>query len=214
MTFMSETLPTRARKPRGQGASRRGEILEAAKRLFIEEGFAQATMRRIAAEVGVSPTALYLHFPDKEAILKAIAEDFFAELLVVLQRTQNQAAPTIARLRDGLVAYVNFALERADEYRLTFYLRSGKALALADCGEPDQADLSFLVLESAVEQLLAEGTFRPGNPVVIAESIWCAMHGVTGIVMDMLPRVQSSKDELIESMITIVLTGCACREPV
>jgi AcrR family transcriptional regulator len=215
MTSTSETLPIRARKPRGQGASRRGEILEAAKRLFIEEGFAEATMRRIASEVGVSPTAIYLHFPDKEAILQAIAEDFFAELLVVLQRTQNHELPTVQRLRAGLRAYVDFALERVDEYRLTFNVRHAKAMAMPEeHAEPDQADLSFLVLESAVEQLLAEGTFRPGNPAVIAESIWCAMHGVTGVVMDMLPRTQSTKDDLIESVITMVLTGCTCKHPV
>lgn len=77
MNHITESVAVRTRKPRGQGASRRGEILDAAKRLFTEEGYAQATMRRIAAEVGVSPTALYLHFADKEAILRAIAEDFF-----------------------------------------------------------------------------------------------------------------------------------------
>jgi AcrR family transcriptional regulator len=211
MVDISEVLPTRTRKPRGQGASRRGEILEAAKRIFTEEGFAQATMRRIAAEVGVSPTAIYLHFADKEAILKAIAEDFFAELLVVLQDTQGREGNGLQRLRAGLRAYVEFALDRADEYRLTFQTREVKSLDLG-CAEPDVADLSFQVLEAAVQQLLAEGAFRPGNPVVIAESIWCAMHGVTAIVMDMMPRLQATKDELIESVIRATILGFACRE--
>jgi AcrR family transcriptional regulator len=212
MAHISELLPARTRKPRGQGASRRGEILEAAKRLFTEEGFAHATMRRIAAEVGVSPTAIYLHFADKEAILKAIAEDFFAELLVVLQAKAEREGPTLQRLRDGLRAYVEFALERADEYRLTFQTRQVKGLDLG-CGAPDVADLSFLVLEHTVEDLLAEGVFRPGDPEAIAESIWCAMHGVTAVVMDMMPRVQTAKDTLIESVIGAIITGFACQQP-
>ncbi len=71
----------RTRKPRGQGASRRGEILASAKRLFLQDGIQHATMRRIAADVGVSSTALYVYFPDKTAILDAIAEGMFEALL-------------------------------------------------------------------------------------------------------------------------------------
>src|SRR5271165_2093728 len=104
MNHMSEPCAARTRKPRGQGASRRGEILDAAKRLFIEEGFAHATMRRIAGEVGVSPTAIYLHFADKDAILRAIAEDFFSELLVVLQNNRASNEQPLACLRAGLRA--------------------------------------------------------------------------------------------------------------
>jgi AcrR family transcriptional regulator len=69
------------RKRRGQGASRRGEILDAAKRLFLTEGFERATIRKIAAAVGVSSAALYLYFPDKGAILRGIAESTLETLL-------------------------------------------------------------------------------------------------------------------------------------
>jgi hypothetical protein len=60
---------------------------------------------------------------------------------------------------------------------------------------------------------LAGGVFRPGDPVVIAESIWCALHGVTSVVMDMMPRVQASKEALISSVIDAVITGFTCRTP-
>jgi AcrR family transcriptional regulator len=206
MVDISETLPARTRKPRGQGASRRGEILDAAKRLFTEEGFAHATMRRIAAEVGVSPTAIYLHFADKEAILRAIAEDFFVELLVVLHERRKPDGPPLARLREGMRAYVDFSLERADEYRLTFQTRN-------DGEAPAVADQSFAELEHSVEELLASGVFRRGDPAVIAETIWCALHGVTSVVMDMMPRVHASKEALIDSVIDAVIKGFTCREP-
>lgn len=215
MDNLIEPCAPRTRKPRGQGASRRGEILDAAKRLFIEEGFAHATMRRIAGEVGVSPTAIYLHFADKDAILKAIAEDFFSELLAMLLQAQAHEGAPLERMRTGLRAYVDIALERADEYRLTFHTREVKALSLAaSCDVPDVADQSFAVLEHVVEELLANGVFRPGDPVLIAEAIWSAMHGVTSVVMDMMPRVQTTKDALIACVIDTVLNGFACRDPV
>ena len=89
--------PPRSRKPRGQGASRRAEILASATRLFLEEGVDHVTMRRIAQAVGVSPTALYVYFPDKAAIFLAIAETWFAELLEVLAASQRAGAVMATR---------------------------------------------------------------------------------------------------------------------
>lgn len=219
MDQMSETLPTppgnptlrkpMLRKPRGQGASRRGEILVAAKRLFIEEGFANATMRRIAGEVGVSPTALYLHFADKEAILQAIADDYFSELLVKLHETQAFEGPPLTKLRRGLRAYVDFGLERIDEYRLTFQSRQVRAGAPA-CEGADVADMSFAVLEQAVQDLLAEGIFRAGDRDTIAETIWVCLHGVTSALVDLSAKICTPGDRLIESVIETVITGLAC----
>jgi AcrR family transcriptional regulator len=216
MDQMSETLPPPAptrkpmlRKPRGQGASRRGEILEAAKRLFTEEGFANATMRRIAAEVGVSPTALYLHFADKEAILQAIADDYFSELLVKLHATQALEGPPLTRLRHGLRAYVDFGLERIDEYRLTFQSRAARAGAPAPCQDVDVADMSFAVLEHAVAELLEAGVFRAGDKVAIAETIWCCLHGLTSVLVDLTEKVATPHDALIQSVIDSVITGLA-----
>jgi AcrR family transcriptional regulator len=211
MNVLDRTLPLRTRKPRGQGASRRGEILEAAKKLFIEEGFPQATMRRIAAVVGVSPTALYLHFSDKEAILQAIADDFFAELLVELHNSEGAETTPLAKLRAGMCAYVKFSMERADEYRLTFQVRHAKVMD-GPHDKPDPGDLSFAILETAVQRLIEEGVFQPGDPVLISESIWCALHGLTAVLMDHTEQAQSTRDALMNSVIAMILRGLASRE--
>jgi AcrR family transcriptional regulator len=210
MNHLIEPCPVRTRKPRGQGASRRGEILDAAKRLFTEEGFAHATMRRIAAEVGVSPTAIYLHFADKDAILKAIAEDFFSELLVILRSTQHSDEPPLLRLRTGLRAYVSFGLERADEYRLTFNSAKNPSLSNA-CEEVDVADVSFDVLVSAVTGLMDAGIFRPADPVLVGESLWTCMHGVTSAAIDLQERLQRDLWTLVDFSIDTLLDGLSVK---
>ncbi|PZQ45154.1 MAG: TetR/AcrR family transcriptional regulator, partial [Phenylobacterium zucineum] len=53
--------PRSARKPKGEGHARRAEILAAAERIFVEVGYEGATIRKIAEEVGLSSTALYMH---------------------------------------------------------------------------------------------------------------------------------------------------------
>ena len=57
-----------ARKPKGDGHLRRAEILRAAERIFVAEGYEGATIRKIADEVGVSSTCLYMHFRDKDPV--------------------------------------------------------------------------------------------------------------------------------------------------
>jgi AcrR family transcriptional regulator len=212
MSSLIEPCPARTRKPRGQGASRRGEILDAAKRLFIEEGFAQATMRRIAAEVGVSPTAIYLHFADKDAILKAIAEDFFSELLVLLRRSQTAGGPSLDRLRAGLRAYVEFGLERADEYKLTFNNARERGLARPPCEDVDVADLSFEVLVTSVTDLMEAGAVGRANAVLVAEMLWTCMHGVTSAAIDLQGRLQNDIWALVDFSIATLIAGLTGRD--
>ena len=69
------------RKAKGEGHSRRGEILSAAERIFVERGYEGATIRKIADEVGLSSTALYMHFADKGEILQEICRDAFGRLI-------------------------------------------------------------------------------------------------------------------------------------
>lgn len=194
--------PARIRKPRGQGASRRGEILAAAKRLFLQDGIQHATMRRIAAELGVSSTALYVYFPDKTAILDAIAEAMFEALLVAYAGSQDQELPRLARFRAGLLAYVDLALSRPDEYRLTFDAKSASA-----CSKVEAADKSFDMLKSSVAELMDAGTFRPGDPLEVAEALWACLHGVVMLLLNQPGHVETEPKRLVDAVVDAAIRG-------
>ncbi|HLI66808.1 MAG TPA: helix-turn-helix domain-containing protein, partial [Caulobacteraceae bacterium] len=81
MTTTLTKPPKSARKAKGDGHLRRAEILHAAERIFVRDGYQGATIRKIAEEVGVSSTALYMHFRDKDEILLEICEGAIATLL-------------------------------------------------------------------------------------------------------------------------------------
>lgn len=204
---MSAVISTR--KPRGQGAARRGEILAAAKRLFLEEGYEHATMRRIAAEVGVSAAALYGYFPDKEAILRTIAEVTFGELLMWLEESQHGNAPPLDRFKAGLRAYVAFGLARRDEYRLTFLAKmiapERRAAACADA--IDAADRSFAILERGIAELMDVGIFAPGDTLAAAEAAWACLHGTTALLLDQPEHLQTTPDRLVDTVAAMILRG-------
>jgi AcrR family transcriptional regulator len=209
------TIATKSeRKPRGQGASRRGEILDAAKRLFLTDGFERATIRKIAASVGVSSAALYLYFPDKEAILRAIAESTFETLLARLEESQRQADTDLERLRAGLRAYVAFGLAHPDEYRLTFL---AKMMASCGPGRPSEpydhvpaADRSFDLMANGIERLMQVGIFRPADPILTAEAVWASLHGVTALLLDQREHLESETETLVTAVIDMAVRGlCA-----
>src|SRR3954454_21367047 len=99
-----------ARKAKGDGHLRRAEILEAAERIFVAEGYEGATIRKIADEVGVSSTALYMHFPDKGCILAEICERTFENLLARNSEIAQKPLDAVVRTRMMLDAYMRWGL--------------------------------------------------------------------------------------------------------
>ena len=196
----------RTRKPRGQGASRRGEILAAATRIFLEEGVAHATMRRIAAAVGVSPTALYVYFPDKEAIVRAIAEATFAELLETLEASQRIGGALPDRFRAGLRAYIAFGLSRPDAYRVTFLSPASRGQP-DPCGTIQAADHSFAILQHGIDDMMAAGLFRPGPSEAAAEAVWACLHGITAMLLDQAEHIKTPHEQLIQQVIGMAVAG-------
>src|SRR5262245_59256476 len=91
------------RKAWGHGHERRGEIVTAAKRLFMSAGYEAVTTRQLAQEVGISQTGLYVYFKSKEEILSEIRQSAFQRLAdrfrEIAGRTQNTA--TLKRLLAG-----------------------------------------------------------------------------------------------------------------
>src|SRR5438132_8367673 len=88
-----------ARKAKGDGHLRRAEILEAAERIFVAEGYEGATIRKIADEVGVSSTALYMHFHDKACILLEICQNTFQVLLARNAEIAGRPLDPVVRTR-------------------------------------------------------------------------------------------------------------------
>src|SRR5215212_11892612 len=123
----------------------RTKILDAARELFVSEGYEAVTMRRIAERIEYSPTAIYFHFRDKDALLRELCDtDFraFAEGFTVLARI----ADPVERLRASGYAYIDFGMNNPSHYRLMFM--TPKNLAAKDSaiaqGDPAEDAYAFL----------------------------------------------------------------------
>ncbi len=171
-----------ARKPKGEGHARRGEILAAAERIFVDCGYEGATIRKIADEVGVSSTALYMHFRDKSQILHEICETAFDRLLTVDLAIIERPLPPSEKVRAILDAYISFGFDNPNAYRLVFMTRPHEAEDGAQSVAQRLGRQVFDRFQACVEELADEGRLKT-TPEVAAQTLWAGAHGVVALLI-------------------------------
>jgi AcrR family transcriptional regulator len=111
----------RARNPHGQGGKLRAELIAAADHILAQTGnFEALSLRGVAREVGIATPSIYLHFPDKRALIRAVLEVRFEQLRVAVQEAALAATGPDQQLRAGCRAYCQFATENPNAYRVLF----------------------------------------------------------------------------------------------
>ncbi len=207
MSVAVEKAQRSARKAKGDGHLRRAEILEAAQRIFLAEGYQGATIRKIADEVGVSSTALYMHFPDKDQILLEICDGAINEMLAANAEIAARPIDALARIRLMADAYVRFALTNPNAYQLVFCspmqaITPEKQEATMALGER-----SFEKFLGVVRELAAAGRLRTGTAESAAQVMWAACHGVVALIITRPTFPWAPPEELQKVMIEGVLHG-------
>jgi AcrR family transcriptional regulator len=198
-----------ARKAKGDGHLRRAEILEAAERIFVSDGYQGATIRKIADEVGVSSTALYMHFRDKDEILQEICEGAIGALLASNTEISGRPIDAVSRVHQMLEAYMRFGLDNPNTYQLAFcaVARAGEAVRY-----PTVADLGsrcYQLFEGAVAAIASEGRLRTGSVDSAAQALWMACHGLVALRISRGSVEWAPDEELMSVMLDGLFHGLA-----
>lgn len=193
-------------------AELRGRILEAARELFVTEGFEAVSMRKIARAVEYSPTAIYLHFPDKQSMLEAICDEDFLALATRFRKIATIQDP-IERLRAAGRAYAEFGLEHPHHYQLMFMTprpHHTPEKSRIERGNPEQDAYAFL--NWTVGEAIAAGRLREelDDVELVSQIVWSGVHGIASLLItksnepwiDWRPR-----QRLIEEMLDMTLHG-------
>ena len=161
----------------------RTRILDAARELFAEEGYDAVTMRRIAERIEYSPTAIYFHFRDKEALLRELCETDFRALAAQFATIARIADP-IERLRRAGMAYLDFGLQNPNHYR-TMFMTPHPPVHKKDFnieqGNPEVDAYAFV--KSIVAEGIESKRFRPElkDAELLAQTVWAGVHGVISL---------------------------------
>ncbi len=155
------------------------KILRAAHKLFDREGADAVSMRRVAELVGITPMAIYRHFPNREALLKRLSDDSFDT--VAHEWEASATHPDILkRLLALLEPYLNYALEHPHLFDHAFSVRRDDARRFPEDFRARQSP-TLNVVADAVAEGMRRGVLKQDDPWDAAMSLWAHAHGLVAL---------------------------------
>lgn len=188
----------RSERPYHHGDLRRS-LVEAGLELLEQRGLSGISLRAAARRAGVSHAAPYHHFADKADLVEALAVECLAGFTATLQEAWNDTqGSSLHRLRAVGIAYVGYALERPERFRLMNWPEwhrrpQGQAATTgSDAPSPQlAARASFDVLLTAIRACQEDGLVYRGDADRIALAAWALVHGLAVLAIE--GRVGSGK---------------------
>jgi AcrR family transcriptional regulator len=176
-------------------------ILDAAREIFVREGYESFTMRKLAKKIEYSPGSVYLHFKNKEALFECLVEESFARLLKTLRNLRNgqESKDPVEELTKGLRAYVEFGLRNPNDYRFVFMLRPPVEI------RPYKVHEAFEVLRCMVRRCVEEKRFRAVDVETTSQALWASVHGITSLLIQRPAFPWVPKNELVEGIISTAM---------
>jgi AcrR family transcriptional regulator len=188
-------------------AAFREQVLEAARKIVLKEGFEALTMRRIADAIEYAPGTIYLYFKSRDEIAAELTQRGFEELLRAFAPAARVIDP-VKRLNKLGELYIKFGLEHPEAYRLIFMESYTAAVfdakATSNVGE---RALQFLV--RAFDELREQGKLATAAPSAqLADVFWSAVHGIVSLKLTCSGRYpETPTDELLHLMQSVTLRG-------
>lgn len=182
-------------------------MLAEAVKTIQKRGVDSLTLRSVGEKLGVSRTALYRHFANKEALLGAVAHEGFRKLRTELFDAWDLAGRGRAGFMAMGSAYVAFATRHPSHYRVMF----GGVLRSGDAALPpgDQTVDAFGVLVDALIELQGKRLVREDPPEQLALFVWSVVHGVAMLALDGVLQTPQATDTLSRFATERLFSGIA-----
>lgn len=158
-------------------------LIKAGVEILAKEGVGGLSLRKVAQRAGVSHSAPYAHFPDKQSLIAAISTEGFNQLYNELEAAISPHAKTPKKqLVEGAQAYVRFALKNSDTFKIMF---SGVL-------EKEKDYPSFVEISSKTFKLVIEvvqacqnvGVLPAAPANLMAVSVWGQVHGIVSLALE------------------------------
>ncbi|MFB7506228.1 TetR/AcrR family transcriptional regulator [Streptomyces broussonetiae] len=163
----------------------RAACLRAAIELLEEGGGSGLSLRAVARRAGVSPTAPYRHYADRDALVSAVAAEGYRELAAALAAV-HPSPSTPDDLAAVAVAYVGFALDHPAMFRAMF---------VEPCDPDSDERVAAAAVVSGYVDALVRSAFPGAEPTALSTAVWALVHGLAFLHLD--GKLDSSVPEAV-----------------
>lgn len=158
----------------------RKRILDASMQLFVQEGFENVSIRRIADIIEYSPTTIYLYFKDKDEIFFNLHEIGFLKMQEMNKDLTAIQNPLI-RLHKMGENYIRFGMENPEYYDLMF-IQKEPMEKLTEMGcEWENGDAALTLLRNTIMECMEKGYIAKMDPILLSLSVWSTVHGLVSL---------------------------------
>ncbi|MDZ7715762.1 MAG: TetR/AcrR family transcriptional regulator [Balneolaceae bacterium] len=182
------------------------KILESSRRQLFEEGYRNFSLRKIAREVGVTATSIYLHFDSKDHLLHTLMEESIEELNNQLQDAVLDLFDPIKKLEALAHVYVNFALKNPREYQI-LYMVSSDEMSRYPKEKFRQARRGYEIVTDTLQEGVSKNLLDEPRPRIAAYTFWAQLHGVMSVVLSKRLDNRIDQQEFIKDAIEHIIQG-------
>lgn len=164
----------------GDQSGLRDRLIEAAGRLFVEQGYEHLSMRRVAQEVGCSQMAMYRHFANKEALTQHLCAQLYSQFTQKMHLQMSAADRPWERIRIFISALIEFASDYPGHYSLIFLQRYSDPEVMV---ERERLGQEFLrSMRKTIREALSERTSSSEVDMRLRQIVSC-MHGAAALLI-------------------------------
>jgi len=157
----------------------RREILDAARDLFINEGYEKFSMRKLAQKIDYSPTTIYIYFKDKDDLLFAICEEVAEQFLANLNTIKAKQIDFLESLRQALLFFIEFGFNNPNHYKVFFFTSPDVYGTQEDFLEKESmARNSYLMFREIVQRCIETGQLQKMDVDVLTQILAVAINGI------------------------------------
>ncbi|WP_315823443.1 TetR/AcrR family transcriptional regulator [Paraflavitalea speifideaquila] len=188
----------------------RKRILNGARKIFLEKGYEQTSLRNIAAEISYSAGIIYFHFKDKSEIFHELHKEGFGLLLGQLKVLDKVADP-FERLKAVGRVFIQFAQDNKDYYNLMFIAEEPFKNPQAGGFQIAQEAINHLL--DLVKECQKKGRFKKMDVEYFTFMLLSALHGICALICKdrTVNFVNKTNDELMkhgyECFVTLLEKG-------
>jgi AcrR family transcriptional regulator len=186
--------------------SLREDIVDVSKELLLKDGFSKISMRKIAKQLDVTATSIYLYFKNKDELLLALIDESINNLNRQLKDALIPTAGPIEQLEVLANAYIDYALNNPQEYEIIYMVRP-EEMPKYPKEKFEQVRKTYEILADIIRKGKEGQFFEVDDPLISAYTLWAQIHGIVSVVLNKRLDTRIPKDLFLEQAVENIIQG-------